>query len=79
MKHLELDTGPCQCIGLVIEKWDDLLPERMDFPQEVFYLDSVFPRDSTASLEKVTVNDRASSKPAPDNFPQILLFVALAG
>jgi len=33
MKHLELNTGPCQCIGLVIEKWGDLLPERIDFPQ----------------------------------------------
>lgn len=79
MKHLELNTGPCQCIGPVIEKWDDLLPERIDFPQEVFYPDGVAPRDSTASLEKVTMNDRASSKPAPDDFPQGLLFAVLAG
>jgi len=69
MKHLELNTSPCQCIGLVMEKWDDLLPERFDFPQEVLHLDSVAPRNSIVSLEKVTMNDRASCKPAPDNFP----------
>lgn len=79
MKHLELNMGPCQYIGPVIERWDDLLPKRMDLPQEVFHPDSISPRNSAVSLEKVTMNYRASSKPAPDNFPQGLLIVGLAG
>lgn len=79
MKHLELNAGPFQCIGPMIEQRDDLRPERIDLPQKVFHPDSVFPRNSAVSLEKVTTNDRPSSKPAPDNFPKGLLLVVLAG
>lgn len=79
MKHLELNMGPCQCIGLMIEKWDDLLPKCMDLPQEVFHPNSIAPCNSVVALEKVTMDYRASSKPAPDNFPQGLLIVGLAG
>ena len=79
MKHLELNMGPCQYVWTGDREMDDLLPKRMDLPQEVFHSNSITPRNSVVSLEKVTMNYRASSEPAPDNFSQGLLIIGLAG
>ena len=58
---------------------ENLRPKPIDFPQEIFHSDSVPPSNIGASLEEVTMDDRAFAEPAPSNFSESLLSVVLTG
>ncbi len=74
MKHLELYT-PCRRIVFTLENCANLRAECVNLPQEVFNPNSLAARIIRTSLEKVTMDYRASSEPAPGNFPESLVFV----